>query len=117
MDDPLPFPPCDIQIDAVESYRIGFGLTPLDRTQVITAVLHHKKVIFEQPAIQMDLRFEITEPMIGQNKKTMLATPLTHLLIHNADKFIEPFVPTVHNILAGLEEHMLHTVQVIEDAG
>src|SRR5215217_3714835 len=65
----------------------------------------------------MDFVSKISEPMVGQNQITIFATPLVNASRDIAHETVKPPVPILDHIQPVMKEHMLHTIQVVEDAG
>ena len=73
--------------------------------------------MLKQPAIQMDFVSKIREAVIRKNQITIFAGPFLDLSTDLPYEAIEPLIPILDNVHSIVEEHMLHPIEVIENAG
>ena len=64
----------------------------------------------------MDFVSKVREPVVRQNQETIFAAPLVHSSGDVAYETVKSPVPIIDHIPPVMEEHMLDTIQVVEDA-
>src|ERR1035441_3190930 len=113
-----------INIDAGEAESVGAGARPIDFLEIFSlagsAGLKSEIAVLEQPGVEVDTAFETGETMIAEDEQDGLVVDVREGL---ADESIGAHVEIFDRTAVGTaaiflgEEHVLHPIGGIEDAG